>query len=126
MVSDLWFYPLMLVGLLWLFVMLHSAWASVGGVGEQRPAKPLKPSPKRLRAPKPFAGLTHKPPCAACETAAQAAGPPAGPPPVLVSTRGRPRQVDTSAHFCPSPDCDYRGWVGRGNIRELVVSFANR
>jgi IS1 family transposase len=25
--------------------------------------------------------------------------------------------VDTSQHFCPNPDCDYRGWVGWGNIR---------
>ena len=31
-------------------------------------------------------------------------------------TRGRPRQVDTSQHFCPHPDCAYRGWVGLGNI----------
>lgn len=32
-------------------------------------------------------------------------------------TRGRRRQVDTSIHFCPNPDCAYRGWVGRGNLR---------
>jgi IS1 family transposase len=32
-------------------------------------------------------------------------------------TRGRRRQVDTSAHFCPNPDCAYRGWVGWGNLR---------
>jgi len=25
--------------------------------------------------------------------------------------------VDTSRHFCPHADCDYRGWVGWGNIR---------
>jgi IS1 family transposase len=25
--------------------------------------------------------------------------------------------VDTSAHFCPNPDCAYRGWVGWGNLR---------
>jgi len=24
--------------------------------------------------------------------------------------------VDTSQHFCPHPDCAYRGWVGLGNI----------
>jgi len=24
--------------------------------------------------------------------------------------------VDTSTHFCPNPDCAYRGWVGWGNI----------
>jgi IS1 family transposase/transposase-like protein len=32
-------------------------------------------------------------------------------------TRGRRRHVDTSTHFCPNPDCAYRGWVGRGNLR---------
>ncbi|HZI76673.1 MAG TPA: hypothetical protein VFD73_22135, partial [Gemmatimonadales bacterium] len=32
-------------------------------------------------------------------------------------TRGRRRQVDTSTHFCPNPDCTYRGWVGWGNLR---------
>jgi IS1 family transposase len=32
-------------------------------------------------------------------------------------TRGRRRQVDTSRHFCPNPDCSYRGWVGWGNLR---------
>jgi IS1 family transposase len=34
-----------------------------------------------------------------------------------VPTRGRRRQIDTSAHFCPNPDCAYRGWVGWGNLR---------
>jgi IS1 family transposase len=32
-------------------------------------------------------------------------------------TRGRRRQVDTARHFCPNPDCAYRGWVGWGNLR---------
>jgi IS1 family transposase len=32
-------------------------------------------------------------------------------------TRGRRREVDTSAHFCPNPECAYRGWVGWGNLR---------
>jgi IS1 family transposase len=32
-------------------------------------------------------------------------------------TRGRRREVDTSRHFCPNPDCAYRGWVGWGNLR---------
>ena len=37
-------------------------------------------------------------------------------PPRLVPTRGRPRQVDTSSHFCPHPHCAYQGWLGLGNI----------
>jgi IS1 family transposase len=31
--------------------------------------------------------------------------------------RGRRRAVDTSRHFCPNPDCAYRGWVAWGNLR---------
>src|SRR5262249_3285749 len=42
---------------------------------------------------------------------------PAAPPPRIVPTRGRRRQVDTSMHFCPNPDCRSRGWAGWGNIR---------
>ena len=43
--------------------------------------------------------------------------PPAVPPdPMPVSTQ-RPRRVDTSMHFCPHPTCEYRGWVGLGNLR---------
>jgi IS1 family transposase len=34
----------------------------------------------------------------------------------MAPTRGRPRQVDTSQHFCPHPDCAYQGWVGLGNL----------
>jgi len=32
-------------------------------------------------------------------------------------TNRRPREVDTSLHFCPHRDCDYRGWLGLGNLR---------
>ena len=34
----------------------------------------------------------------------------------MIFTRGRPRQVDTTGHFCPSATCSYHGWVGFGNI----------
>src|SRR5207244_12254096 len=56
-------------------------------------------------------------PCAACEQTVQA--PEALPPPAplpIISRRGRPREVDTSQHFCPHPTCAYRGWVGLGNL----------
>jgi IS1 family transposase len=80
--------------------------------------EPLLPRPKRTREPKPFAGLTTKPHCDACEHATdphpQA---PSAPPPRIVPPRGRRRHVDTSMHFCPNPDCTYRGWVGWGNLR---------
>src|SRR5213593_4691971 len=35
----------------------------------------------------------------------------------MPATNRRPRQVDTSTHFCPHPGCDYRGWLGLGNLR---------
>ena len=118
MVSHLFFYQLVLVGLLWLCCMLHYAWPSGHVVDLQRLPQPLPPPRKRPRVPKPFPGLTHKPHCEAC---AQAAVPrpqaPCAPPPCIVSTRGRPRQVDTASHFCPQPPCAYRGWVGLGNLR---------
>src|SRR5262249_40654652 len=42
---------------------------------------------------------------------------PCTPPPRIVPTRGRRRQVDTSTHFCPNPACAYRGWAGWVNLR---------
>ena len=118
MISDLFFYQLLLVGLLWLCLMLHGMWPSERVIpGATRPPPPLPPR-KRSREPKPFAGLTHKPPCVACEQAGHppTVQPPPAPPPRRHSPRGRPRQVDTSWHFCPHPHCAYRGWVGLGNI----------
>src|SRR5213596_1018744 len=118
MVSYLFFYQLMVLGLLWLCVMLHDAWPSECPGGDQKPSKPLPPPCKRSSDPKPFPGLTRKPCCAACEQAAQepAAPPPPAPPPPITSSRGRPRHVDTSQQFCPNPDCAYRGRVGLCNL----------
>ena len=117
MVSELFFYQLALIALLWLCCMLHWVWLSERVVpGSTLPPPPLQPR-KRSREPKPFAGLTRKPPCAACEQAHEhVPQPPSCPPPRIVPTRGRPRQVDTSQHFCPYPDCAYQGWVGLGNL----------
>jgi IS1 family transposase/transposase-like protein len=118
MISDLFFYQLLLVGLLWLCLMLHGMWPSERVIpGATRPPPPLPPR-QRSSDPKPFPGLTRKPPCAACEQAHEhVPQPPGCPPPRIVPTRGRPRQVDTSRHFCPHPNCSYQGWTGRGNIR---------
>src|SRR6266571_1250916 len=116
MVSHLFFYQLVLLGLLWLCVMLHYVWPNECARGDQRPSKPLPPR-KRSSDPKPFPGLTRKPPCVACEQAhAHRPQPPGCPPPRIVPMRGRPRQVETSCHFCPHTNCDYRGWLGLGNI----------
>src|SRR3989441_116117 len=116
MVSPLFFYQLVLIALVWLCVMLHWAWPS--GPAAACPPPELPPLlPKRKREPTPFAGLTTKPPCDTCEhaTAPRPQAPAA--PPRIVMTRGRRRQVDTSTHFCPNPDCAYHGWVGWGNLR---------
>src|SRR3989441_3157787 len=116
MVSPLFFYQLVLIALVWLCVMLHWAWPS--GPAAACPPPELPPLlPKRKREPKPFAGLTTKPPCDTCEhaTAPRPQAPAA--PPRIVPTRGRRRQVDTSTHFCPNPDCRYHGWGGWGNLR---------
>src|SRR6266478_4526600 len=118
MISDLFFYQLLLVGLLWLCLMLHGMWPSERVMpGSTRPPPPLPPR-KRSSDPQPFPGLTRKPPCAACEQAHEhVPQPPGCPPPRIVPTRGRRRQVDTSRHCCPDPDCLYGGWLGLGNIR---------
>ena len=117
MVSHLFFYQLVLIALVWLCVMLQMAWPSApAAMGPPSELPPLLP--KRTRAPKPFAGLTTKPHCDACAHATDPhAHAPAAPPPRIVPTRGRRRQVDTTMHFCPNPDCAYRGWVGWGNLR---------
>src|SRR5438093_8525683 len=117
MVSHLFFSQLMFLGLLWLCVMLHYAWPNKCTAGDQKPSKPLPPPRKRSSDPKPFPGLTRKPPCAACEQAhAHVPQPPSCSPRRIVPTRGRPRQVETSRHCCPHPDWAYQGWVGLGNL----------
>src|SRR2546426_2251922 len=117
MMPDPLFYQLLLVGLVWLCLMLHVVWPSDRATAGSTTPRPAQAPPKRSSELKPFPGLTRKPPCAACEQAHEyAPRPPGGPPPRIVPTRGRPRQVDTSQHFCPYPDCAYQGWVGLGNL----------
>src|SRR5881409_584508 len=118
MISDPFFYRLLLVGLVWLCLMLHVMWPYDRATSGPTTSRPAKAPRKRSSDSKPFPGLTHKPHCEAC---AQAAAPhqqvPCAPPPHIVSLRGRRRAVDTSRHFCPHPNCLYQGWTGRGNIR---------
>src|SRR5713101_2702414 len=117
MVSHLFFYQLVLIALVWLCVMLQWAWPSDPAAACPPPELPPL-LPKRKREPKSFAGLTTKPHCDACaHTSAPHPQAPSAPPPRIIPTRGRRRQVDTSRHFCPNPDCAYRGWVGWGNLR---------
>jgi transposase-like protein/IS1 family transposase len=115
MVSHLLFCQLALFVLVWLFVLLYLTWST-----RDMSTSPMPVKTKRQRStePKPFAGLTHKPPCALCERDAVHVQPPAPVPPTpMAPTNRRPRMVDTSRHFCPHTGCRYRGWVGLGNLR---------
>src|SRR2546425_2799744 len=115
MVSHLFYYQLALLAIIWLFVMLP-----VTGSKPGLPAPPVPAKPKRKRStePKAFEGLTHKPHCVWCkqETGETNPPPPVRPAP-MPRTNRRPRTVDTSMHFCPHSGCDYRGWLGLGNLR---------
>jgi transposase-like protein len=118
MIPHLFYYQLLVLGLLWLFVMLSLAWPSPSGAQAPKPATPITSRRIRGKEPKPFVGLTHKPPCAACEQEAlHPLPPPPVPPEPMPPTNRRPRAIDTSRHFCPHINCDYRGWLGRGNLR---------
>src|SRR6266487_680163 len=118
MVSNLVFYQLALIALVWLFLMLSWWWPSEPAAARPIPPTPVTPPRKRSTAPKPFTGLARKPHCDACEHATQVptVAPPPAPPPQLVPTRGHRRHVDTSRHCCPDADCRYGGWLGLGNI----------
>ena len=118
MVSPLFYYQLALLALVWLFLMLHLTWPKRSAATTTAPATPIQSKRKRSNEPKPFAGLTTKPPCALCEREAAhpQPAPPVSPEP-MPRTHRRPRTVDTSQHFCPHTGCRYRGWLGLGNVR---------
>ena len=118
MIPHLFYYQLVVLGLLWLCVMLHSAWPSPGVTTPTTSSKLITPRHKRSNELKAFAGLTHKPHCAACaqETTHPKPPPPLRPDP-MPPTHRRPRVIDTSMHFCPHGNCRYRDWLGAGNLR---------
>jgi hypothetical protein len=115
--SDPLFHKPLLVGLLWLCLMLHVVWPDDRATSGHQTSLLAKAPRKRSKASTPFPGLIHKPHCDACEPAT-ASRPQAScaPPPPIISTRGRRREVNTSCHFCPAPACRYGGWRGLGNI----------
>src|SRR5215467_6176309 len=118
MIPHLFDYQLIVVGLLWLFVRLSLPWPSPSGPQEPRPATLSTTRRPRGKEPHPLGGLTRKPLCVLCD---QDATQPTPPPPVrpepMPPTHRRPRAIDTSRHLCPHTDCDYRGWLGLGNLR---------
>jgi hypothetical protein len=87
MIPPHFYSPRVVLGLLWLCVMLHLAWASPGTTPQTQSSAPITPRRKRANAPTPFAGLTHQPPCPLGEQAA--AHPYASPP--------------APPHRCPRP-----------------------
>jgi len=114
MVRNPLFHEFLLLTLLWLGVHRNWRWQR-GPATTHPPVQRTKGSPKPHQ---PFAGLTHKPHCAACEQDQNPVDqPPLVPPARIVSTRGRPRAVDTHHAYWPTKTCPYYGWVGQGNIR---------
>jgi IS1 family transposase len=111
---------LVLFALIWLFILLHLNRPKCPVLVPATPTepKPLKPKRQRSNGPQPFEGLTQKPQCALCERdLASPQPPPLVPPDPLPPTNRHPRKIDTARHFCPHSDCDYRGWLGLGNLR---------
>ena len=117
MIPHLFYYQLVILVLVWFCVMLPHLWPTPS-MGYPRGQLSLKPKHNRSSEPKLFDGLTQKPHCALCE---QEVTPPQAPPAVLPEpmppTNRRPREIDTSQHFCPHLGCDYRGWLGLNNLR---------
>ena len=74
MIYALFFCQLVLIALLWLCCMLYWVWLSDRPMVPSRPPHPTPPWRKRSREPKPFAGLTRKPPCDSCDRYAPARG----------------------------------------------------
>jgi hypothetical protein len=120
MVSHHFVYQLVLFALIWLFVVLHLTQPTrpVPAPATPTEPEPLKPQRHRSNEPTPFRGLTHKPHCALCERDTwHSTVPPPLPPAPMPSMNRRPREINTSQHFCPHAGCDYRGWLGLGNLR---------
>ena len=114
------YYQLALVGCLWLCIILHSIWPSRDAVRPQVPNASVPPrfKHKRTSDPKPFEGLTQRPHCAACaHDAHHPTAPPPRRPDAMPPTNRRPCAIDTSLPCCPHAGCDYRGWLGLGNLR---------
>jgi hypothetical protein len=114
------YYQLAIVGCLWLCLILHYIWPSGDAVRPQSPSASVPPRGKRKRTSdtKPFEGFTKRPHCAACaHDAHHPTAPPPRRPDAMPPTNRRPCAIDTSMHFCPHEGCDYRGWLGLGNLR---------
>ena len=86
--------------------------------GDVTPESPALPSDEADGSP--TQGQISPAVCPACEVGKGEHEPATSqrePPPYIEQKRGRPREVDTSSHFCPNKGCRYYGWLGLGNIR---------
>jgi hypothetical protein len=120
MVSHHFIYHLVLFALIWLFIILHCTRSKPGMSAPVTPAAPAPRKPTRHRSsePNPCEGLTQTPHGALWERDTTSSAPlPPAPPDPRPSTNRRPREVDTSRHFCPHAGCASRGWLGLGNLR---------
>ena len=114
------YYQLAIVRGLWLCSILHYIWPSRDAGRPQSPSAAVPPRGKRKRPsdPKPFEGLTQRPHGAACaHDAHHPTAPPPRRPDAMPPTNRRPCALDTLRPFCPPEGCDYRGWLGLGNLR---------
>jgi hypothetical protein len=62
---------------------------------------------------------TKRPECPLCQAEEEvlpSKAMPPEPPPLIKHTRGRRRSIYTDLRFCPNNDCEYYGWLARGNI----------
>jgi hypothetical protein len=65
--QDLFFHALLLLGRLYLCLLLYGAWLWGRSAPCQATSTPVKAIKTRAKESKPFAGLTHMPPCDTCE-----------------------------------------------------------
>ena len=73
---------------------------------------------KRKDKSRPFPFPTKRPECPLCQ-AEEGMLPPEvipEPPPLIPHKRGRRLSIYTDRCFCPNNDCEYYGWLARGNI----------
>jgi IS1 family transposase/transposase-like protein len=111
---------MMIHNLLRVILLVFLIWRMVihGSLLRQFWQHPTRRCKKRRGHSAVLGELTQKPPCPLCQAAeGQSSESPPSPPPMIEQKRGRPREVDTSSHYCPEQECRYYGWVGLGNIR---------
>ena len=117
MVPIPFFYEFLLLGFLCVCIIVHVLGPYDQAAPGSTTPKPAWPLRMRSYDPKPLPGARRKLHCDSC--AQSVASRPQAPcvPPRLILTRGRRRQVDTSAHCCPHAPCASHSWVGFSNLR---------